>query len=221
MTLELDQASLRRRAGAFRRLLSFDRAAYAAHLRRLSPEDRRARFHHAVSDDWIDAHAARAVDGRSMALGWFHGGVLRAAAEVSLTPDGAAAEAAFDVEADWRGHGVGSQLVARVLLWARNRGARRLFIQTTRSNVAMLRAASSNGARFTFDLSEAEGVIEADGPTLRSHMQEALQAQEGAHRLAAQTQDRVRALLTPASPPPGRLQEGGPAGIAGAPDAGG
>lgn len=201
MTQELDPGSLRWRQGAFRRLCGLDRKAYAEHLRRLSPDDRRARFHHAVSDGWLDAHAARAVAGRGMALGWFCDGMLRAVAEVSLSNDGASAEAAFDVEADWRGHGVGSQLVARVLLWARNRGARRLIIETTRGNVAMLRAATRHGAAFTFDLGAAEGVIEADGPTLRSHLQEALQAQESAQRLAGQAGARLRAALTPGVDP--------------------
>ncbi len=186
--------------GAFRALWSFDRALYADHLRRLSPEDRRSRFHHGVSDAWIDGHAAAALDGRGKVLGWFHEDILRAAAEVTLTGDGGAAEAAFDVEDAWRGWGVGSQLVARVLLWARNRGARRLLIHTTRGNVAMLRAARRNGAAFEFDLSEADGVIEADGPTLRSHMEEARLAQEGARSLADQAARRMRALLK--TPPP-------------------
>lgn len=200
MTETADTRALRRKDGAFRALWSFDRAIYADHLRRLSPDDRRSRFHHGVSDAWIETHAARALEGPGKVLGWFHDDVLRAAAEVSLTGDGTAAEAAFDVEDGWRGWGVGSQLVARVLLWARNRGARRLLIHTTRGNVAMLRAATRNGAAFEFDLSEAEGVIEAEGPTLRSHMEEARLAQEGARGLADQTARRMRALLKP--PPP-------------------
>lgn len=197
MTETMDPRSQRFREGAFRALWSFDRPLYAAHLKRLSADDRRARFHHAVSDGWIDDHAAKALDGRGKVLGWFFDDILRAAAEVALTGDGAAAEAAFDVEDPWRGWGVGSQLVARVLLWARNRGARRLLIHTTRGNVAMLRAATHNGARFEFDLSEADGVIEADGPTLRSHMEEARLAQEGARGLADQTARRMRAMLNP------------------------
>ncbi|PIP96436.1 MAG: hypothetical protein COW75_10830 [Rhodobacterales bacterium CG18_big_fil_WC_8_21_14_2_50_71_9] len=200
MTDATDPKAVRYKQGAFRILWSFDRPLYAAHLRRLSPEDRRARFHHAVSDGWIDAHAAGALDGRGKVLGWFHDDTLRAAAEVALTRDGAAAEAAFDVEDAWRGWGVGSQLVARVLLWARNRGARRLLVHTTRGNVAMLRAATRNGAQFEFDLSEADGVIEAEGPTLRSHMEEARLAQEGARGLADQAARRMRALLRPAAP---------------------
>jgi len=197
MTETTDPRSLRHKDGAFRALWGFDRALYAAHLKRLSPEDRRSRFHHAVSDAWIDEHARTSLDGRGKVLGWFFEDTLRAAAEAALTGDGAAAEAAFDVEDPWRGWGVGSQLVARMLLWARNRGARRLLIHTTRGNVAMLRAATHNGARFEFDLSEADCVIEADGPTLRSHMEEARLAQEGARGLADQAARRMRAMLKP------------------------
>lgn len=160
--------------GAFRPLFGLDRAEYAAHLRRLSPEDRRSRFHQDVSDARIDAHAAAALRGPGRVIGWFHDDILRAAAEVALSRDGASAEAAFEVEAPFRGRGVGSALVGAALLWARNRAARRMIVHTTRRNVPMLKAAAHHGAAFEFDLSEADGVIAAHAPSLRSHVEEAL-----------------------------------------------
>lgn len=160
--------------GAFRPLLWFDADAYGAHLRRLDPADRRSRFHHAVSDAQIEAHARQALRGPGRVLGWFHDGVLRGAAEVALSRGGQSAEGAFEVEAPFRGRGVGSALVGAALLWSRNRGARRLLVHTTRGNVPMLRAARRHDAAFAFDLSEADGVIEAHAPTLRSHLDELL-----------------------------------------------
>jgi GNAT superfamily N-acetyltransferase len=177
--------------GVFRPLLTFDRDDYAAHLRRLSPEDRRSRFHAEASDDRIAAHAATALRGPGRVFGWFHDGVLRGAAEVALSRGGLSAEAAFEVEAPFRNRGVGSALLAATLLWARNRGARRLLVQTTRGNVPMMRAAIRQGATFAFDLSDAEGAIEAHAPTLRSHMDELLAVESAWMRWAAE-QARLR-----------------------------
>jgi len=165
--------------GAFRDLWVFDRDAYAAHLSRLTDEDRQSRFRHAIDDGRLADHAAVALSGRTHVIGWFADATLRAAAEVTLSPDGDTAEAAFEVEEDWRGRGVGSELVRRTLLWARNRGASRVVIHTTRRNIAMLKAATRQGAAFAFDLSEAEGVVAPPLPTLRSHMEEAAMAQSG------------------------------------------
>lgn len=160
--------------GLFRPLLPFDRAAYAAHLRRLSHEDRRSRFHADLGDAAVEAHAARALAGPGRVMGWFENGALRGAAEVALSRGGLSAEAAFEVEEAWRGRGVGTALVGAALLWARNRGARRLIVHTTRRNVPMLRAAQAHGASFEFDLADAEGAIEAHAPNLRSHLDELL-----------------------------------------------
>jgi GNAT superfamily N-acetyltransferase len=160
--------------GEFRPLWWFDRAEFAEHLRRLSPDDRRSRFHAEVSDDALQAHAADALRGRGRVIGWWKDGVLRGAAEVALSADGASAEGAFEVEEGFRGRGVGSALVGAALLWARNRGARRLLIHTARRNVPMLKAAARYDAAFEFDLSDAEGVIRTHSPTMSSHAEEAL-----------------------------------------------
>jgi len=168
--------------GVFRDLYAMDWVHYAAHLKRLSPEDRASRFHVAVSDARITQHARAAMTGSARVLGWFERGQLRAAAEKHLSADGLRVEAAFEVEADFRNRGVGTELVARTLLWARNRGARRVIIQTGRRNLPMLRAAQKNGAVFEFDLAEADGVIEAARPSVASHLREAMQQAEGALR---------------------------------------
>lgn len=168
--------------GAYRALWTFDRADYAAHLKRLSPEDRRSRFQHAATDAQIDAHVEAFLRGGGHVIGWFVDGDLRGAAEVAIFPDGETAEAAFEVEPEWRGRGVGAELVNRSLLWARNRGVRRLLIHTTRTNTAMLKAAKRRGATFEFDLAEAEGVIEAPRASWRSHLREARFEEEGVLR---------------------------------------
>ncbi len=172
-------AGKRRDGGAYRALWAFDRPEYEAHLLRLPPEDRRSRFQYPASDAQIRAHVAEFLGGGGHVIGWFCDGELRAAAEVMIFPDGETAEAAFEVEAEWRARGVGAELVARSLLWARNRGVRTLLIHTTRRNTAMLKAAKQSGARFEFDLSDAEGVIAAQRPSWRSHLREARFEEQG------------------------------------------
>jgi GNAT superfamily N-acetyltransferase len=166
--------------GAFRALWTFDREAYLAHLIRLSPTDRLSRFQYAATDAQVERHVDEFLKGGGHVIGWFIGGDLRAAAEVALLGDGTSAEGAFEVEPDWRGRGVGAELVGRALLWARNRGARRLLIHTTRRNTAMLKAAKQNGATFEFDLSDADGVIETPRASWRSHLREAMFEERGA-----------------------------------------
>lgn len=178
-----------RPGGAFRDLWSLDWIHYAAHLKRLSPADRASRFNAWASDAMIEAHARAALRRPGRVLGWFDRGVLRAAAEVALAPDGLSAEAAFEVEAPFRGRGVGTELVGRTLLWSRNRGVRRLLIHTTRRNLPMLRAAQAHGAAFAFDVGEADGVIAAHAPDLQSHLAEAMQRIENAWRWSV---DRMR-----------------------------
>lgn len=176
--------------GAFRALWAFDRAAYLAHLLRLDAADRVSRFQYAATDAQIARHVDEFLKGGGHVIGWFIGGELRGAAEVALLRDHGAAEAAFEVEPAWRGRGVGAELVSRALLWARNRGAVRLLIHTTRRNTAMLKAATQRGAVFEFDLSEADGVIVAPRASWRSHLREAMFEERGVLRWAM---DRTRA----------------------------
>ena len=172
----------RKDRGAYRALWPFDRDDYAAHLKRLSPEDRRSRFQYPATDEQIERHVDEFVSGGGHLIGWFCDGALHAAAEVAIFPDGETAEAAFEVEPEYRGRGVGAELVNRALLWARNRGVRHLLIHTLRSNTAMLKAAKKRGAVFEFDLADAEGVIEAPKASWRSYLREARFEEQGVLR---------------------------------------
>jgi GNAT superfamily N-acetyltransferase len=192
-------------SGAYRALWTFDRDDYAAHLKRLSPEDRRSRFQYAASDAQIDGHVEKFLKGGGHVIGWFADGELRGAAEVALLGDGSAAEAAFEIEPGWRGRGIGAELVNRALLWARNRGVKRLLIHTSRSNTAMLRAARRNGATFEFDLSDADGIIETRRASWRSHLREAVFEEQGLARWARDAVlRRLKAAFGgPSDPAPG------------------
>ena len=140
-----------RRGGAYRSLWRWEGPAYAAHLKRLDQASRRRRFHGALCDETLERHAARALNAReSRVIGWFKDGVLRGAVEIGLfrAEEGVEAEAAFAVEEAFRLSGVGSMLMERALLFARNRGARRVHIATENGNEAMIALAARAGARF-------------------------------------------------------------------------
>lgn len=183
--------------GAYRALWDFDRDDYVAHLKRLTTDDRRSRFQYPATDAQLEDHVETFLAGGGHLIGWFCDGELRAAAEVAIFEDHVTAEAAFEVEGPWRGRGVGAELVNRALLWARNRGVKRLFIHTTRQNTAMLRAAKQSGAVFEFDLTDAEGIITAPRASWRSYLREARFEEQGVLRWL---RDSLRRWLTGGGP---------------------
>lgn len=167
--------------GAYRTLWPSERDDYADHLKRLSPACRRLRFHRAVSDDGLDAHAERVFAKSLHVIGWFYRGVLRGAVEVAVFdgPDGTEAEAAFAVEAHNRGRGVGAELMHRAALYARNRGAETLHIATERDNIPMIRLAVSSGAQFRIHATEADGVLHQDARSVFSLLLETAEEEVG------------------------------------------
>ena len=147
---------------------------YREHLLRLDPPSRRSRFGGAVSDTYVANYADRSLTLDAIMHGCFIGGVLRAAAE--LRPFGARAprqaEAALSVEKPWQSHGVGSSLLSRTLLTARNRGFRLLHMACLAENVRMQQLARKFDAELSFDFGSVIGEVELSRPTALSLMQE-------------------------------------------------
>ena len=114
--------------GIARRLWPTETDKFRDHLLRLDPESRRMRFAHAVSDAFIEQYASRMTAYGSLVYGHLVDGKVRGAAELRRLGDtwGEEAEAAFTVEKPYQGHGVGSDLMGRVVRAARNRNIRRL-----------------------------------------------------------------------------------------------
>ncbi len=113
---------------------------------------------------WLDA----------VVHGFFVDGTLRGAAE--LRPiDGRLskqAEAAFSVEKDWQSHGVGSALLERTLLTARNRGVAHLHMACLSDNRRMQQLARKFDAELTFDFGSVVGEVESPHPTPLSVVRE-------------------------------------------------
>jgi len=140
---------------------------YRDHLLRLDPESRRNRFGGAVADEFIENYAelSRGLD--CVMHGYFVDGTFRGVAE--LRPLGKEfareAEAAFSIEKPWQSHGVGSALLERTLLAARNRGIKLLHMACLANNRRMVDLARKFDAELTFDFGSVVGEVEAAHPT--------------------------------------------------------
>jgi len=148
---------------SYRKLWSADSAALKAHLVRLDPESRRMRFGTPVSDYFIEQYAQNALGNHSVAHGYFVDGVLRGVAELRgfRGVAGGEAEAAFSVEKNFQNKGIGTELFARTVLAARNRGISKLFVNFLSQNARMQAIAKKFDAVVTYDSDGGHARIEA------------------------------------------------------------
>jgi GNAT superfamily N-acetyltransferase len=143
---------------------------------RLDKDSRRMRFGMAVDDRFITDYAGRADHMQSVIYGYFVNGQMRAAAELRMIGDGWSleAEAAFSVERAYQDSGVGTDLLGRVILAARNRGVHRLYMNCLSENRKMQRIARKYEAELHFDHGEVVGQVKTPGPTPASLWSEAV-----------------------------------------------
>lgn len=164
-----------------RKLWVSEAGDYLDHLLRLDPESRRSRFGGTVSDDFIRNYVDMAIGLDAVVHGFFVDGVLRGVAE--LRPLGSAfdheAEVAFSIEKPWQSHGVGSALLERTLLTARNRGLKHLHMACLSENRRMQQLARKFDAELSFDFGSVIGEVEAPGPTPLSIMRELVEDGHG------------------------------------------
>jgi len=147
---------------------------YRDHLLRLDIDSRHSRFGGGVSDDFIRNYAALSRSLDAVVHGFFVDGTLRGVGE--LRPLGASlaheAEAAFSVEQPWQSHGVGSALLERTLLAARNRGLKHVHMACLANNQRMQQLALKFDAELSFDFGGVVGEVQAPHPTPLSVMRE-------------------------------------------------
>ena len=135
-----------------------------AHLLALNETDRRLRFSYALGDAAIAKYTASIDFERDSVFGIFGRdevllGVVHLA-ELNQPKDSTApkgAELGLSLDANMRGHGLGTLLFQRALRRARNEGIEMLFIYTLMDNEAMLRIAHKLNMR----VSNADGQCEA------------------------------------------------------------
>jgi GNAT superfamily N-acetyltransferase len=160
--------------GLIRKLWIGEANIYRNHLLRLDRDSRHSRFGGAVSDEFIENYVTTAFGLNTVVHGFFVDGVLRGAAE--LRPLGPAfareAEIAFSIESEWQSHGIGSALLERTLLVARNRSINRLHMACLANNRRMQDLARKFSAELSFDFGSVVGEVAAPRPTPLSMIRE-------------------------------------------------
>jgi len=156
-----------------------DRARIAVHLLALSPDDRSRRFSAGlVTDDTIRRYVAGirferdmvmgSVGKRGTVIGLAHGCVFEANGRKHV-------EAAFSVDAEWRGHGFGSRLMSAVVLRTGVEGGATLLGTCAVRNVPMRRIFERVGMELSRDDGEftARGRVEPMLPVRHTALDEA------------------------------------------------
>jgi GNAT superfamily N-acetyltransferase len=184
--------------GGVIRKMWIDRAGpYRDHLLRLDKESRRNRFGGPVSDEFIGNYIEFSLGLDAVIHGFFVGGTLRGVAELRPLGKGFAheAEAAFSIETPWQSNGVGSALLERTLLAARNRGIKLLHMACLANNARMVELARKFEADLTFDFGSVVGEVEAPHPTPMSMWRELV---ADSHGFATAMLDVQAKMLRPA-----------------------
>jgi GNAT superfamily N-acetyltransferase len=179
--------------GAVRKLWAGEAGEYREHLLRLDRESRNRRFSGAVANEFIARHAASAFEPGAVVHGFFVEGTLRGAAELrpyslGLVREG---EAAFSVEQPWQSQGVGSLLLERTLLSARNRGIKSLHMHCLAENKRMQQLAGKFEADLHFDFGSVVGEVDPPRSTPLSLLREALVDAHGVAATILEAQSRM------------------------------
>ncbi len=147
--------------GLIRKLWLGESDRFREHLLRLDPESRANRFGTPVTDYFIDQYAAHALCSDAIVHGYFVDGTLRGCAELrglnTLAPS--EAEAAFSIEKAFQNNGVGSALMGRTILTARNRGIKKLYMNCLSRNHPMQAIARKYHADLKFEAGDVVAEI--------------------------------------------------------------
>lgn len=155
-----------------RTLLSHETPAYLDHLLRLGPEARRLRFGYPIDDDGVRTFVERLASRNNRIL-VHHDPALQLIGAVHIAFNRReSAELALSVDAPHRGQGIGRDLLERGVLWAGNRGIRRLHLYFLGENQGMRRLARAAGMEITVDGGECEASLVPPAPTPTSLLTE-------------------------------------------------
>ncbi len=162
------------RGGMIRKLWIGEAKLYRDHLLRLDPQSRRNRFAGAVADEFVRNYADLAFGIDAVIHGFFVDGTLRGTAELRSigAPLPRQAEAALSIEKPWQSHGIGSALLERTVLAARNRGVKFLHMACLTDNKRMVELARKFDAELSFDFGSVVGEVATPRPTPLSLMRE-------------------------------------------------
>jgi ribosomal protein S18 acetylase RimI-like enzyme len=162
--------------GVIRRLWPVERVRVRAHLLRLERDDRVLRFGGYASDAHIAGYCERLDWSRSVVVGYVVRGKVRGLGQLALS-DGAsprAAELAVSVEPAFQNRGVGTALLRRLVIAARNRLVERIYMVCLMDNSRAVRLARRLDGVLRFRDGEAEATIEPPLPTPWTWLEELL-----------------------------------------------
>jgi RimJ/RimL family protein N-acetyltransferase len=182
-----------RAGGLVRKLWPHEQTLFRDHLLRLDKASRMLRFAHGVSDAFIEDYASHMADAGSIVFAYIENGEIRAAAELKKLGDswGREAEAAFSVEQAFQDHGLGTDLMGRVIRAARNRGVHLIYMSCLASNAKMQAIARKYEADLRFELGEVVGEIVPQEPNYFSLLAEAVDDRVGFMMAVFDVQRRV------------------------------
>lgn len=158
-----------------------------SHLLDLDETDRRSRFGIAVSDDFVRAYTD-AVDFRSDAVFGVFDAELALLGVAHLAIDEGDAEIGISVLPSARGHGLGTALLDRARLHARNRRIRKLRMHCLRENAPMMRLARRQDMHAITESGETDAWVRLQRPNASSFAAEFLAEQLGLYDLGLKTQ---------------------------------
>lgn len=162
------------RGGTIRKLWSGEEDLLRDHLLRLDSESRRRRFGSPVNRFFIEQYARHTLSRASVVHGFFVDGILRGVAELRAYGETfrGEAEVAFSIEQEWQGRGVGSELLERTILCARNRSIHTIYMNCIAENRAMQAMAKKYEASLRFRADDVVGRVVNSRATPLSLMRE-------------------------------------------------
>ena len=164
---------------------------------RLDGDSRARRFGGGVSDARVIQYADTALTPGAIVYGFLIDGTLRGVAEMRraglplatlVTP---VAEVALSIETPWQSHGVGSALLERTLLAARNRGIKTLHMQCLADNRRMQQLAAKFNADLTFETGSVIGEVDPRRPNPLSLLREWVEDSQSLTRAMLDVQTRM------------------------------
>ncbi|MGB8608206.1 GNAT family N-acetyltransferase [Bradyrhizobium sp.] len=160
---------------AIRKLRQGEQDTLRDHLLRLGPEDRQMRFMGSASDSLIQSYCGRIDWLRTTILGYFTDADLRGVAELVQAGNRwpKAAELALTVERPFQNRGIGTTLLQKALVVARNRFTSTVYMTCLLENKKMQRIAHNCGASLVIHEGESEGTIWPPWPSYLSLVEEA------------------------------------------------
>ena len=161
-----------------RTLQRHERDEYARHLVLLDDEDRRLRFASPRSDEAIREYVQKIDLSRDAIIGVYDADLALIGA-AHLARGTGYAEVGVSVLSGHRGRGVGSALLSRSRLHARNWGVAEFFTHCAADNRAMMKLAKKHGMRAVVERGEADAYLEVPAPDAASYTAELLAERVG------------------------------------------